>query len=212
MPCRREGQKRPFVPCGFCGALFERKYFSHEFCSRRCRYAGARAARRTELEPPPVDGARWIQLAGGHFALVDEADFEWVNAHAWSLVGGYARGVIDGRHMSMHVLIFGSPFVDHGNGDRLDNRRDNLRAATLAQNAYNRARPSTNTSGYKGAHFRKRAAYQQRPWEAHIKVDGRMRYLGNFPSAEEAARAYDAAARQHFGAFARLNFPDEAPP
>lgn len=102
--------------------------------------------------------------------------------------------------------------VDHINGDRLDNRRDNLRECTQAGNLQNaRARvmhgslpvqsPFKGVSGAKGG-----------KWRAYISAAGqRYIHLGTFDAPEEAARAYDAAAIEHFGEFARLNFPDAEP-
>lgn len=93
--------------------------------------------------------------------------------------------------------------VDHINGDTLDNRRSNLRLASHAENQRNRGKCADNSSGYKGVSWQEHA---QR-WKAKITVDGKQRHLGYFDSAEDAARAYDRAARELHGEFARLNFP-----
>lgn len=98
----------------------------------------------------------------------------------------------------MHREIVDAPEVDHRNGDRVDNRRANLRAATHLQNCQN-ARPK-GQSRFKGV-----SRYRER-WHARIKVPGRRIDLGSFHDEESAARAYDVAAREHFGEFARLNF------
>ena len=98
-----------------------------------------------------------------------------------------------------------SEHVDHIDGDPLNNHRTNLRLATRAENARNRGKNTNNSSGYKGVRLRKGT---QR-WQARIKAGGKERHLGYFDTREEAARAYDAAARELHGAFARLNFPDE---
>lgn len=95
--------------------------------------------------------------------------------------------------------------VDHINGDRLDNRRSNLRLCNNSQNGFNRDVPAHNSTGYKGV---SRNTYQTgpRPFQANITVNRRKVYLGSFATAQDAARAYDAAARQLAGEFARGNF------
>jgi hypothetical protein len=95
-------------------------------------------------------------------------------------------------------------YVDHINGDPLDNRRCNLRLATPLQNMQNTGPRKHNTSGFKGV---KRQRGRDR-WRATICVEKREISLGYYETREAAARAYDNAARLHFGAFARLNFPE----
>lgn len=92
--------------------------------------------------------------------------------------------------------------VDHINGVRDDNRWDNLRQATQAQNCANKKRHRNNTSGYKGVSYEPRRAANAR-WVAQIYFDGRTTRLGAWATAEEAHRAYAAAAEMHFGEFAR---------
>jgi hypothetical protein len=158
---------------------------------------------------------REIPLSRGLVALVDDVDYERVLAVGkWyanpSGVTYYARKNFwrAGRCFSirMHTLITGWSYVDHRNGNGLDNRRSNLRQASDRQNAQNRGRRSDNTSGFKGVSWDD----QQQAWSASICVDSVQRRLGRFSSREEAALAYDAAAIQHFGEFARLNFPKES--
>jgi hypothetical protein len=158
---------------------------------------------------------REIPLSRGLVALVDEVDYERVLAVGkWyanpSGVTYYARKNFwrAGRCFSirMHTLITGWSYVDHRNGNGLDNRRSNLRQASDRQNAQNRGRRSDNTSGFKGVSWDD----QQQAWSASICVDSVQQRLGRFSSREEAALAYDAAAAQHFGEFARLNFPKES--
>lgn len=114
----------------------------------------------------------------------------------------------DGKEKTvyMHRLILDAPIgkdVDHRNGNGLDNRRQNLRLATRAQNSRNSRLQRDTASGYKGVRR------HRRKWQAHIKVNRKRIYLGSFSSKEDAARTYDAAAKKHFGEFANLNFPSE---
>jgi len=94
---------------------------------------------------------------------------------------------------------------DHINCDPFDNRRENIRICTLAQNNRNRKKYKGNyLSEYKGVSFYKRR--KTKPWFAQIMVNGKNIYLGIFASEVEAACAYDKAARLHFGEFAQVNF------
>ena len=100
--------------------------------------------------------------------------------------------------------------VDHRDGNTLDNRRENLRVATAAQNVRNaRKKRSATTSRYKGVFFTRgrKGRSLSKPWQAQIRRGGKNRYLGCFETAEAAALAYDTAARETFGEFACLNFP-----
>ncbi len=89
----------------------------------------------------------------------------------------------------------------------MNNRRDNLRPANSSQNGSNRGKQRDNKSGYKGVCW----STKDKRWRATIKLNRKGIYLGNFLTAEEAARAYDAAAREMHGEFACLNFPSPPP-
>jgi hypothetical protein len=95
--------------------------------------------------------------------------------------------------------------VDHKNLRMSDNRFDNLRLATHAENNQNRPTPLRNTSGYKGVTWHK----MLNKWMAQIDANGRHIYIGVFVDRKMAAHAYDAAAKLHHGEFARLNFPGD---
>ena len=101
--------------------------------------------------------------------------------------------------------------TDHVNRVRTDNRRVNLRHATYEQNRHNQGVRDSSLTGYKGVYV---TEYRYGPrrkvrYRACINVDGKTKYLGNYYTAEQAARVYDQAAREHHGEFACLNFPDE---
>jgi hypothetical protein len=154
-----------------------------------------------------------IPLIGGRVALVDAADEALVVGYSWycrkDFHTYYAKRRMylpSGQRGSqfMHTLITGWLQTDHINGNGLDNRRCNLRSVTNQQNRANQ-RKTRGTSRYKGVYWR----HREHRWEVAIKVNRRKTYLGQFVGEEDAARAYDAAARQHFGPFAALNFPRE---
>jgi len=154
-----------------------------------------------------------IPLAKGRgFALVDDDDVPLISGYTWNLQTGsstvdYATAYIpgsghNGRNVLMHVLITGRLGTDHANGNGLDNRRENLRPATRAQNMANSRKAAGCSSAYKGV------CLTRWGWQAYIKVDRKRRHLGYFAVEEAAACAYDAAASAAWGEFARLNFPD----
>lgn len=157
---------------------------------------------------------REVRLTRGYVALVDDADYESVVASGpWQAVPRkhttYAKKGIwlgngKGTTISLHRFITGYALVDHINGDGLDNRRSNLREATQRQNLMNRRRMGNSRQPFKGIY-----ATAPGQWRARIRVDGRRVSLGTYPTAREAARAYEAAAFLHHGEFASVNFPRE---
>ncbi len=118
---------------------------------------------------------------------------------------GYWQVGIDGKRMQAHRVIFAlchgyaPEQVDHINGDKLDNRVENLRAATNAQNHWNTGLRSTNKSGVKGVHWNKMAS----KWAAECRAGGRVNFLGLFDDLDDAAQAVEAFRSEHHGAYAR---------
>lgn len=157
-----------------------------------------------------------IPLTRGKVALVDDEDAPTVLALRWFALptnhpdvwyAGRNERRPDGkmRLVYLHTFLLHSGdglTVDHRNGDGLDNQRQNLRECRHGQNMRNRRRHRNNTSGFKGV------VRQGRGWGAKIMCERRDYWLGSFGTAEEAARAYDEAARRLHGEFARTNFPE----
>ena len=171
---------------------------------------------------------------GTHTVLIDEEDWEKVKGYTWSLSikktnTFYAKTQIkhpsgesisckrDGKRpkvttLQMHRLIM-DPIpdgmqVDHVNHNGLDNRNKNLRICTSQQNTWNAQKPKLNresSSQYKGVSWYKR--YNK--WVARGTHDGKRITLGYYNCEKEAARAYDAAAKELHGEYAHLNFPDK---
>lgn len=149
---------------------------------------------------------RRITLFDGHTeAVVDDEDFERLNRYRWHLVKGYpARHDGDGK-VYMHAEVLTPPegmCIDHIDRDPLNNQRSNLRACSYAANMANSGkRRGATSSRFKGVYWSRAAG----KWAANIKVNRRIRYLGVFTSEEDAARAYDVAAREAFGEHAHAN-------
>lgn len=161
--------------------------------------------------PVRIEGeVAYVTLTAGKTAVIDAVDAELVGQHNWyaklNRKTFYAATNIvrDGKKtsISLHRFLLGDPpyEVDHEDLDGLNCRRKNLRPATSSQNAMNRSRRSDNKSGYKGVAFHK----GQQRWYARISVNRRQVELGYFSSAELAYDAYCAAAKKHYGEFARL--------
>jgi hypothetical protein len=150
-------------------------------------------------------------------ALLDRCDYPEAIAVSWHMAGGkghaglYATNPVLGymhRWVArrMGILTADSPKsieIDHIDGDRLNNQRDNLRPASRPQNIANSG-PRRGTSRFKGVSW----AADNEVWQAHIGVSGRSRFLGFYEVEEDAASAYDIAAAEAYGEFARFNFPD----
>lgn len=143
----------------------------------------------------------------GLFAKVSDEDYEYIaNYGKWRPHPGkngvyYAICSKGKANILMHVLIMGRRGVDHKDRDGLNNQRENLRFFKDGENMYNSKLHLTNKTGYRGVHLRtNRGTY-------NAKIGKTM--LGSFNTPEEAARAYDLAAKEQVGEFATLNFPNQ---
>lgn len=159
---------------------------------------------------------RKIRLTQGKYALVDDEDFEWLNQWKWfaDKVGNiwYAsRGLYNKelhkhtKMLRMHRLIMKDPkgkLIDHLNGNGLNNQKKNLRVCGKSDNAKNcKVNRLNNTSGYKGV-----SLYKGGPlWHACIRLNYKSIHLGQFIKKDDAALAYNKAAKKIFGKFAKLN-------
>lgn len=162
-----------------------------------------------------AESYRLIPLTKGQFAKVSPEDYDHLsqikwNAAWWKNVGSYyalckqknEAGV--SRPVSMHRLLLGlkegNPLQgDHINHDTLDNRRENLRAATRSENQQNKGKTRRNKTGLKGVNLHKRSGL----FRASITVNSKSCHLGYRKTAEEAHLLYVEAARSAHGEFAR---------
>ncbi len=152
-----------------------------------------------------------IYTRKGQKIIIDADDFVKLTGYSWHVgKGGYAaRTQSSGGkvlHFIMHREIMGlyaeqsSMQVDHINGDRLDNRRSNLRVCMGVENMWNRSKQANNSSGFKGVHWSKR----QKKWRASIRAHGKFKGLGFFEDPKDAHAAYCTAAKQLHGDFANF--------
>lgn len=154
-----------------------------------------------------------IQLTQGKAAIVDDEDYDRLAIHSWCISKcsntNYAlRGhKVKGKCHSvlMHREIMNATDgveVDHINGNGIDNRKCNLRFVTSSQNKFNQKKQQRKTSSkYKGVYYHKR----DKAWIARIQLYGCPQYLGNYATEKEAALAYNKAAVNYYGEYARLN-------
>lgn len=154
-----------------------------------------------------------IQLTKGQVALIDDidadlAEFKWC---ALTVHGGFYAVRHSARPNRTAILLhrvvlermMGRPLTraeltDHISGDKLDNRRENLRIATNTENMRNRGQQRNNTSGFKGVYWNRKLG----KWQAQITVLGQRVHLGLFATPEEAHTAYCKAAKELHGEFA----------
>ena len=159
---------------------------------------------------------RRIYLDEGLWTILDTKDYYRFACFKWCIGGDKGKYyAIRGARISpkeiklvrLHRVIMNAPeglLVDHRNNDSLDNRRSNLRLATKSQNNTNRPKKANTSSRYVGVCYDK----TRKCWYAQIVHQSKHKWLGSFDNEEAAARAFDRAAIESHGEFARLNFPE----
>jgi hypothetical protein len=163
---------------------------------------------------------RRIALSQGKFAIVDPEDHDRLSRHKWhtcnrnrtyyAIRGQWSPKLKKRLTIAMHREVIDVPddlYADHINHNGWDNRKANLRPATAADNARNARYPKRSTSAkYRGVWFNK----GRKRWRAAIRLNGKPIHLGYFRDEIDAGKAYDKAAKKHYGQFAILNFPNES--
>ena len=140
--------------------------------------------------------------------LIDNEDLILINSAKWTRKTNPVGQIYFRSKLGiLHRIIMNCPkdmVVDHINGNTLDNRKSNLRICTKLQNQYNQKKHRGNRhSKYKGVTFRKEL--KSKPWEAFIYANRNHKRLGYFKTEIEAAKAYNNAAQELYGQFAKLN-------
>jgi hypothetical protein len=150
---------------------------------------------------------REIPLTKGRITIVDDEDYDYLIQWRWCYsIRGYAmrRSSKKGTrtHFIMHRVILDTPtgmLTDHINGNKLDNRRCNLRICTGSQNNMNSRLSTRNTTGFKGIYFDK----QRCRWRATVRANKNIYRIGYYKQKEDAVEAYESKAKELFGEFYR---------
>lgn len=153
-----------------------------------------------------ITNTKLIPLTQGKFAIVDAEDYDWLMQWKWCITTNkYAITHLNGKQAYMHKLILKTEkMVDHKNRNTFDNRKENLRLCTPAQNQQNRNIPKDNKTGYKGVLIDK-SCTKTLTFRASITHKRKSLHLGSYRCAIEAAKAYDKKALELFGEFALTN-------
>jgi len=157
-----------------------------------------------------------ILLTQNQFTVVDNENYEWLSERKWyarkfknrhyyaSSYNGYNKKTKNINILNMHRYIMNAPprqFVDHIDGNTLNNQRSNLRFVTPSQNIQNSNGKMNTSSKFKGVSFRA----NRNKWQAEITKNGKRYFLGNFKNEIEAALTYNNKAKELFVEYARLN-------
>jgi len=143
-----------------------------------------------------------IWLTQNKYSIVDNEDYQRISQYKWRYnKNAYALAHPNYRLHRLIMLASHGEYVDHINGDGLDNRKANLRLCTNAENCRNTKLSRNSTSGYKGVARHPNTT----KWRAYIVRDNKQIHLGLYENKDDAARAYNAAAIKYHGEFARLN-------
>lgn len=167
-----------------------------------------------------MEDCKYIPLSKGQVAIVDAADYEWLMQWKWFANSHHTGDFYAARNLKrikgvkrqaikMHRAILGLESGDprqgdHKNGNKLDNRRSNLRVASVSQNQINRIKQRNNTTGFKGVCPTTSRGSRRVRYESRISVDGRTIQLGTFATPEEAHVARCAVINKYHGDFARI--------
>lgn len=141
----------------------------------------------------------------GLVSIIDDDYFESISKTKWYLstdgyacnrLGKFMHNYIHKRTVGMHT--------DHINGNKLDNRKKNLRTVTPSQNAVNSKIQKNNKSGYKGVSWKKRKNRKSGIWSSYIRVNGKYIFIGEFHKKTDAINAFRTSALKYHGEYYRF--------
>lgn len=202
--------------CEFCGVTNKRVYTYKGIMNLCDRHASQMDNHGRLFQYTIYDKSNHLEVYDDHaevlligqfsitkgWAKIDLDDIEKIKDHKWSFAtSGYTSTGKASNRLYMHRFIMNPPSnmqVDHINGDKLDNRKSNLRVCTVQQNRFNSKLSSRNKSGKTGVYY----ARKEQKWVAQIKVNKKCKYLGSFSFFEDAAKVRIAAENKYFGEFA----------
>lgn len=193
--------------CVTCGKPAESRFQGGEwYCNlhwqRMSRYGTTDNPPRESKNTFTVDsGLLYIRTTQGETIVVDSDDAPALRQYSWCVSKtGYAVARINGKVIKLHrYLLNPSPklVVDHINGNKLDNRRENLRVCQQSRNSKNVSIKPSNTSGFPG--IRK---LPDGKFNVRITVDRKGMHVGNFETIEQAIAARIKAESEHYGEYA----------
>jgi len=203
------------MKCSVCGREDKKTYRRHKFGSVvLCAKHNAQMEKNGRILERTYKDANKINIYEGYIgviltdkhqnfkgeALISNDKVHLLGRRKWYISYGYAKSGW-GHASFLHHVIFGSPpnglFVDHINGNRLDNRNENIRFVSRAQNAMNSKVPNNNPFGAKGVSFDKR----RKKYRAYIKINQRQIFLGHFKDINSAVEARKTKEQELFGVY-----------
>lgn len=211
---QREHDKINIKKCEICGGTKGTVFHNHEMylCKKHRSQIlrNGKILKRTRFDPNEIvvceDYAEIILYDQKNNekarALIDLEDVDKIKRYKWYVGDGGYVSTRKANTILLHRLITDAPedkCIDHKDLDTLNNRKQNLREATNAQNQCNRGLPINNTSGVKGVYFDAHG----KTWRPFIGIAGNSIKLGSFKNFEDACAVRAMAAEKYHGEFAR---------
>lgn len=151
-----------------------------------------------------------IQLSTGENCYIDSEDFDKVSGFEWFLVSDKYAATGHSSTRMHHLILglddFSDVEVHHKDGNGLNNRKSNLQVLNFSDHQKTRGPQSNNKTSLKGVYWKKPQGTRKGKWIAQITFGGKRIHIGRFDTSEQAAKAYDEAAKKYFGEIGYLNY------